>query len=53
MVLEVNKNDVGNIEILLAQISRKPRKTLASHFGTLKRGFDGLKYQKEARNEWD
>ena len=53
MVLEIDKSAVGNIEMLLAQMDRKPRKTLAAHFGTLKRGFDGLEYQKEVRNEWN
>lgn len=26
---------------------------LSKHFGKLKRGIDGLEYQKKARNEWD
>jgi len=53
MVLEINKSVAGNIGMLLAQMGKKPRKTLAAHFGTLKRGFDGLEYQKEVRNEWN
>jgi hypothetical protein len=28
-------------------------KNLATHFGKLKRGIDGLKYQNEIRNEWN
>jgi len=53
MVLEINKSAVGSIGMMLAQMGRKPRKTLAAHFGTLKRGYDGLEYQKEMRNEWN
>jgi hypothetical protein len=29
------------------------KKTLADMFGKLKRGIDGLDYQKEMRNEWN
>ena len=31
----------------------KGKKTLATHFGKLKRGLDGLEYQKMVRNEWN
>jgi hypothetical protein len=33
------------------RIVRK-QKTLAKHFGALKRGLDGLEYQRELRNQW-
>jgi len=32
--------------------SESGKKTLRKHFGQLKRGIDGLEYQKEVRNEW-
>lgn len=28
------------------------KKTLRQHFGKLKRGLDGLDYQKQVRDEW-
>ena len=28
------------------------KRTLSAHFGCLKRGIDGLEYQKSVRNEW-
>ena len=29
------------------------RKSLRKHFGELKRGLDGMTYQKKIRNDWD
>ncbi len=29
-----------------------PKKNLRKHFGKLKRGTEGLDYQKQVRNEW-
>jgi hypothetical protein len=31
----------------------KKKKSLHKHFGKLKRGLDGLAYQKMVRNEWN
>jgi hypothetical protein len=39
-----------------SMIKEKPEKGthkgVSKHFGALKRGLDGLAYQKEVRNEW-
>jgi len=32
---------------------KKKKGDLSEFFGTLKRGFDGLEYQKKVRSEWD
>ncbi len=52
MVIEINKNT--NPEVLRELLKQTPRKnTLRKSVGKLKRGLDGLDYQKEARNDWD
>jgi hypothetical protein len=33
--------------------SGKKKKSLAKHFGCLKRGIDGLEYQRVVRSEWN
>jgi len=54
----LNETDARVIEKLMRlvyekkEITAKP-KSLASHLGKLKRGIDGLAYQKAIRNEWD
>jgi hypothetical protein len=59
MVIEVKENVSDNITNLLARLdkdkTKKPgKKTLADIYGKLKRGFDGLEYQKSARyGDWD
>jgi hypothetical protein len=53
MIVEVKEITQDNIADLLGKLKRKNKKTLAKHFGKLKRGIDGLEYQKAARNEWD
>jgi len=53
MVIEINSKTTDDFEKLLAQMKPRPRRTLAAHFGKLKRGLDGLEYQKQVRNEWD
>ncbi len=51
MIIEINKNTKP--EILKEMLKKAPRKnTLRKFVGKLKRGLDGLAYQKEARNEW-
>ncbi|GHT02278.1 hypothetical protein AGMMS49525_05510 [Bacteroidia bacterium] len=52
MVVEVKEITQDNVEMLLAKFNKRPRKTLAAHYGKLKRGLDGLEYQKTMRNEW-
>ncbi len=52
MVIEINKDTKA--EHLKELLKKAPRKnTLRPFVGKLKRGLDGLNYQKEARNEWD
>ena len=59
MVYELKESD--NLADLLEEIKRKNRekegkkekKTLEKHYGCLKRGLDGLEYQKACRNEWN
>jgi len=53
MVIEVKGITSDKLNMLLAQIERPRKKTLEAHFGKLKRGLDGLEYQKTVRNEWD
>ena len=53
MVVEIKEITPDKLNMLLAQIGRPHKKTLAAHFGKLKRGLDGLEYQKTVRNEWD
>jgi len=42
-----------NIVFLLGNAKKTPRKTLGDIYGKLKRGIDGLEYQKAVRNEWN
>jgi len=54
MTIEI-KSPVTKEKILQAfeQFSReRKKKSLKKHFGKLKRGFDGMEYQKQVRNEW-
>jgi len=53
MVVEVKEITSDSLDVLLAQVRRPQKKTLAAHFGKLKRGLDGLEYQKMVRNEWN
>ena len=34
-------------------VEKKKGKSLKKHFGKLKRGLDGLEYQKQVRNAWN
>jgi hypothetical protein len=52
MIIEINKDTKP--EKLKELLKSAPRKhTLRKFVGKLKRGLDGLDYQKEVRNEWD
>jgi len=53
MVVEVKEITKESVTGLFDKINRREKKTLAMHFGTLKRGIDGLEYQKTIRNEWN
>ena len=53
MVVEVNELTRDNITGLLVKMKKQEKRTLIQHFGKLKRGIDGLEYQKAVRNEWD
>ena len=46
----VTKEKVQQAIELLSKEGEK--KTLRKHFGKLKRGLDGLDYQKKVRDEW-
>lgn len=46
----VTKEKVKQALILFARENKK--KTLRKHFGKLKRGFDGVSYQKKVRDKW-
>jgi hypothetical protein len=52
MIIEIKKITPENVNELLSKISKSPKKTIAKHFGKLKRGIDGVVYQKSIRNEW-
>lgn len=52
----LNEADEAVIEKLMCLVRKKEEakpKSLAVHLGKLKRGIDGLAYQKAIRNEWD
>lgn len=53
MILEVKEITPDNVAELLGKLKKKKKKTVAEHFGKLKRGIDGLEYQKKMRSEWD
>ena len=53
MLIEVKEITQDKLNKLLAAVERPRKKTLAAHFGKLKRGLDGLEYQKMVRNEWN
>jgi len=57
MVVEVKEITQDNITDLLGmfgkKINNKGQRSLAKHFGKLKRDIDGLEYQKSVRSEWD
>jgi len=40
------------LDTLKGRAKRNGKKTLEKHFGALKRGLDGLEFQKEVRNDW-
>ena len=53
--MQVVIKSTDNIEEITKKLSNfKSSKEGATlkHFGTLKRGFDGLEYQKKMRDEW-
>lgn len=54
MIIEIKKPVTKEkVKEALIRFSKKnKRKTLRKHFGELKRGLDGVAYQKKARNEW-
>jgi hypothetical protein len=57
MSIRINPNSSAEdvkkaLEALQSQQKGPEEKKLASHFGKLKRGLDGMKYQNEIRDEW-
>ena len=53
MIVEVKEITRENITGLLGKMKKRKKKNVAKHFGKLKRGIDGLEFQKVVRNEWD
>ena len=56
VVLKETEITYDNLVEALEKFGKKKspgKKTLIKHFGKLKRGIDGLEYQKVVRNEWD
>jgi len=59
MIVVLKENEVTreNLEAALKKFGKtrnsENKKTLAKHFGKLKRGIDGVEYQKAVRSEWD
>ncbi|MCU0358040.1 MAG: hypothetical protein MUE95_10720 [Cyclobacteriaceae bacterium] len=53
MIITIKKGaSQTDIEMALSQLEKRKRKpSLKKYFGSLKRGLDGLKYQKEIRRE--
>lgn len=49
---ETDESVIEKLMLLIKEKKEKP-KSLAKHLGKLKRGIDGLEYQKTVRNEWD
>lgn len=53
MVIELKQVTQETLANALNRIKEsKKKKTPAKHFGALKRGLDGLEYQKEMRDGW-
>ncbi|MBY0432956.1 MAG: hypothetical protein K2U26_02485 [Cyclobacteriaceae bacterium] len=54
MIIEIKKPVTKQkVKKALAQATgAKKKKTLRNHFGKLKRGIDGLAYQRKVRDEW-
>ena len=40
-------------EVIERKSKEVNRKSLRNHFGELKRGLDGMTYQKKIRNDWE
>lgn len=54
MIIEIKKPVTNEkVKQALAHIAKgSKKKSLRKHFGNLKRGLNGVAYQKKARNEW-
>ena len=52
MIIEIKEITTKNVEEVLGKISKSRKETIVKHFGKLKRGIDGVTYQKSIRNEW-
>lgn len=54
MVIEIKKGATPKeVKKALEKLPKKNKGSLSKHFGTLKRGIDGLAYQKKIRSEWE
>lgn len=54
MIIEIKKPVTKEkVQQALSRFAKEnKKKSLRKHFGELKRGLDGVAYQKKARNEW-
>jgi len=51
---ETRVNDIMEaLEVLGRKVTPGKKKNLAKYCGKLKRGYDGVQYQREARYGWD
>jgi len=47
------ENLIDALELLGKKVNPEKKNKLAKHFGKLKRGIDGVQYQREIRDEWN
>ena len=53
VVIDMPKNpSKKKVKEILEKVESLKKGKMAKHFGALKRGIDGLEYQKKVRNEW-
>lgn len=54
VVIEIPKKATKKqVDELLKKATTSKKSKMAKHFGALKRGIDGLAFQKNIRNDWD
>lgn len=54
MIIEIKKGTTPKeVKKALEKLPRKKKGGISKHFGTLKRGIDGLAYQKKIRSKWE
>jgi hypothetical protein len=54
LVIEIPKKATKKqVDELLKKVTTSKTSKIAKHFGALKRGIDGLAFQKKVRNDWN